>query len=129
MAFRGSQVSREKWLEKLHALEAGNDIYMQFLFPHGRILAKPSKIQVDDRMLHLPRLQSALLDSAPTELWIYLPEEPTALYQERTNNTGGICLSITYRRVIDEFLKAFHELHLSNQENFLDHEGSESLSQ
>jgi hypothetical protein len=128
MAFRGFQVSREKWLEKLHALEGGNDIYMRFLFAHGRILAKPSKIQVDDKMLHLAQLQSGLFDSPPSELWTSLPEEPTALYQERTNSTGGICLAITYRREIDQFLKALHELHLSNQENFLDREDSASPS-
>jgi hypothetical protein len=129
MAFRGFQVSKEKWLEKVHALEAGNDIYMRFLFAHGRMLAKPSKIQVDDRMLHLHQPQSGLLDCPPTELWISLPEEPTALYQERTNSKGEICLAITYRREIDQFLKALHELHLSNQGTFLDHEGSEVPSQ
>jgi hypothetical protein len=127
MAFHGNPVTKEKWLENIHELVAEKEIYMRFVFPHGQLLSKLSKLQVDGKMIQSLQQQSILEDYFPTELWLPLPEEPEGFYQIRTNTKGGICLALFLRQLIGERIALFFEIYLSNQENFLDREGSESL--
>jgi len=128
MANHKFPVSKGTWLEELCALARTNDIYVRLLFVRGHILAKPSRILADGRTIPLRPPPSALSGSDTTELWMTLPDEPMALYGKTVDAQGAICLSIIYRLMErDGTLRRIERIHLSNSEELVKCEDSESL--
>ena len=129
MANSGFDIPKKEWLEELHELAKKNEIYMRFEFRSGHILAKPSKLLVGDNTTLLLQRLSEPSGPDPIELFFSLPGEELARYEKRVNEADGVCLSIIYLMRVDNMLFETETLHLSNQEDFLNREDSESLLQ
>ena len=102
---------------------------MRFEFRSGHILAKPSKLLVGDNTTLVLQRLSEPSGPDPIELLIFLPGEELASYEKRVNQANGVCLSIIYLMRAGDMLYEAERLHLSNQEDFLNREDSESLLQ
>src|SRR5208337_2642968 len=70
-----------EWVAELHKLRAkagDNDIYAEYLFPAGYLLATGFQLQVNERMIEIPLQRQSPSGLASAVLRLSLPAEATA---------------------------------------------------
>jgi hypothetical protein len=88
-----------EWVEEFHKLcdKAGNkEIYVEYLFPSGYLLATGFQPQVNERTIEILLQPQAPSDSASAYLSLTLPDEQTAHYRRIVDDDGERFLSMIY---------------------------------
>jgi hypothetical protein len=95
----GEILYEHEWVEELNKLiaKAGDrDVYVEYLFPAGYLLATGFQPQVDERKIRILLQRQSPSGSASALIELSLPAEESAVYRGHVSEGGERFVSVVY---------------------------------
>ena len=103
-----------EWVEALHRLiaKAGEkEVYVQYEFPGGRLVAIGFQPEVNERTIHVPLQRQSASGLANGVLSLLFPEEETAHYRCYQDENGALAVWVDYPHCTHNLLPTLQLAH------------------